>query len=74
MVRGKRTPLAALCALLVLLTLAASSGAAGRAGIGRMTVTPNRVNAGSSGIELAFTFLADSAPLSGRTIIDFPRG
>jgi hypothetical protein len=39
-----------------------------------MTVTQNRVNAGSSGNELAFTFLADSAALSGQTIIDFPRG
>ena len=39
-----------------------------------MTVTPNRVNAGSSGNELAFTFLADSAALSGQTIIDVPRG
>jgi hypothetical protein len=39
-----------------------------------MTVTPTRVNAGSSGNELAFTFLADSAALSGQTIIDFPRG
>ena len=74
MVRGMRTPLAALCALVALLTLAASSGAAGRAGVGRMTVTPTRVNAGSSGNELAFTFLADSAALSGQTIIDFPRG
>jgi hypothetical protein len=69
-----RTTLAALCALLVLLTLATSSGAAGRAGIGRMTVTPNRVNAGSTSNELAFTFVADSAALSGQTIIDFPRG
>jgi hypothetical protein len=69
-----RTPPAMLCALLGVLTLAGSSGAAGRIGIGKMTVTPNRTTAGSSGNELIFTFLADSAALSGQTIVDVPRG
>jgi len=65
---------AMLCALLGVLTLAGSSGAAGRAGVGKMTVTPNRASAGSTGNELVFTFLADSAALSGQTIVDVPRG
>jgi hypothetical protein len=39
-----------------------------------MTVTPNRATAGSTGNELIFTFLADSAKLSGQTIVDVPRG
>lgn len=68
-----RTSLAALCALLGLLAVAGSSGAAGRAGIGKMTVTPNRVSAGSTN-ELVLTFLADSAAFSGQTIVDVPRG
>jgi len=69
-----RTPPAMLCALLGVLTLAGSSGAAGRIGVGKMTVTPNRTTAGSAGNELTFTFLADSAGLSGQTIVDVPRG
>jgi len=73
MVRGTFTT-AMLCALLGVLTLAGSSGAAGRVGVGKMTVTPNRASAGSSGNELIFTFLADSASLSGQTIVDVPRG
>lgn len=73
MVRGTFTT-AMLCALLGVLTLAGSSGAAGRVGVGKMTVTPNRASAGSTGNELIFTFLADSASLSGQTIVDVPRG
>ncbi|MDQ2910621.1 MAG: hypothetical protein M3R39_06350 [Actinomycetota bacterium] len=69
-----RMPLATLCALLGLLALAGSSGAAGRVGVGKMTVTPNKVAAGSTGNELIFTFLADSAALSGQTLVDVPRG
>jgi hypothetical protein len=69
-----RTTPATLCALLGLLALAGSSGAAGRVGVGKMTVTPNRIAAGSAGNELTFTFLADSAGLSGQTIVDVPRG
>jgi hypothetical protein len=63
-----------LCALLGLLALAGSSGAAVRVGIGKMTVTPTRVTAGSTGNELIFTFTADSAALKGQTIVDIPRG
>jgi hypothetical protein len=73
MVRGMFIT-AMLCALLGVLLLAGSSGAAGRAGVGKMTVTPNRTTAGSTGNELIFTFLADSAKLSGQTIVDVPRG
>jgi hypothetical protein len=69
-----RTSLATLCALLGLLALVGSSGAAGRVGVGKMTVTPNRVSAGTTGNELIFTFLADSAALSGQTLVDIPRG
>jgi hypothetical protein len=61
-----------LCAAFGLLALASSSGAAGRAGIGKMTVTPNRVIAGSTGNELMLAYLADSAPLRGQMIVDVP--
>jgi hypothetical protein len=75
-VRGTtaRKPLPALAALLGLLVVAGSSGAAGRIGVGKMTVTPNRVSAGSAGNDLTFTFTADSAALSGQTIVDVPVG
>jgi hypothetical protein len=59
-------------ALLGLLVLAGSSGAASRIGVGKMTVTPNRVTAASTGNELTFTFTADAAALTGRTIVDVP--
>ncbi len=72
--RSLRILTPALGALLGLLALASSSGAAGRVGVGKMTVTPNRVSAGSTDNELTFTFLADSAALSGQTIVDVPRG
>jgi hypothetical protein len=39
-----------------------------------MSVTPNRVSAGSTGNELVFTFTADSAGVSGVTLVDVPRG
>jgi hypothetical protein len=75
-VRGKtaRTLLPALAALLGLLAVAASSGAAGRIGAGKMTVTPNRVTAASTGNDLTFTFTADSGALSGLTTVDVPAG
>jgi hypothetical protein len=38
-----------------------------------MSVVPNRVTAGSTN-ELSFSFIADSAPLSGTTLVDVPRG
>jgi hypothetical protein len=62
-----------LAALLGLLVIAGPSGAASRVGIGKMTVTPNRVTAGSTGNEFVFTFTADSAALSGQTLVDVPR-
>ena len=64
--------LPALAALLGLLVLAGTSGAAGRIGVGKMSVTPNRVTAASTGNDLTFTFTADAAPLTGRTIVDVP--
>jgi hypothetical protein len=72
--RARRVRRAALGALLGLLVLAGSSGAAGRVGVGRMTVVPTRVPAGSTGNELTFTFLADSAPLRGQTAVDVAPG
>jgi hypothetical protein len=53
--------------------LASASAAATRVGVGRMTVTPTRVGAGTTN-ELTFTFVADSAPLRGTTLVDVPRG
>jgi hypothetical protein len=64
----------ALAALLGLLAVAGSSGAAARIGVGKMTVSPNRVSAGSQGNDLTFTFTADSAALAGQTIVDVPAG
>jgi hypothetical protein len=62
-----------LCASIGLLVLASAGGAASRVGVGKMTVTPARVIAGSTN-ELSFTFLADSAALRGTTLVDVPRG
>jgi len=64
----------ALCACLLVLVLAATSGAAVRVGIGKMTVVPNRLTAGTTDNELSFAFTADSAPLNGTTLVDVPRG
>jgi hypothetical protein len=72
--RVTRTRGTALCACLLVLVFASTSGAAARVGIGKMTVTPNRVVAGTTGIELSFAFTADSAPLKGTTLVDVPRG
>jgi hypothetical protein len=69
-----RKLLPALAALLGLLVVAGSSGAAGRIGAGKMTVTPNRVTAASTGNDLTFTFTADSGALSGQTTVDVPAG
>ena len=63
----------ALCACLLVLVCASTSGAAARLGIGKMTVVPNRVVAGTDN-ELSFAFTADSAPLKGTTLVDVPRG
>ena len=64
----------ALCACLVALIFVSTSGAAARVGIGRMTVVPTRVIAGTTANELSFAFTADSAPLKGTTLVDVPRG
>jgi len=65
----------ALAALLGVLALpAATVEASSPSGIGRMTVTPTIVTAGSTNNELTFTFVADSSSLKGQTIVDFPRG
>src|SRR5215210_661947 len=64
----------ALCAGLAVLVLASSTGAALQAGVGRMSVTPNRLTAGTEGNELTFSFVSDSAPLKGTTLLDVPRG
>jgi hypothetical protein len=62
-----------LCAGAGMLVLASAGGAAGRVGVGKMTVVPTRVSAGTTN-ELSFTFVADSAPLRGTTLVDVPRG
>src|SRR6476620_7932312 len=64
----------ALCACLLALVFVSTSGAAARVGIGRMTVVPTRVTAGTTENELSFAFTADSAPLRGTTLVDVPRG
>ena len=63
----------ALCAGVLVLVFASTSGAAARVGIGRMSVTPNRVSAGTTN-EYTFAYLADSAPLDGTMLVDVPRG
>jgi hypothetical protein len=63
-----------LCVGLGVLVLASAGGAAVRVGVGKMTVTPNRVIAGSANNELSFTFVSDSAALTGTTLVDVPRG
>lgn len=62
-----------LCAGLGLLVLASATGAASRIGVGKMTVTPTRVAAGSTN-DFTFVFTADSAALNGTTLFDVPRG
>jgi len=64
----------AFCACLLVLVFASTSGAAARVGIGKMTVVPTRLIAGTTGNELSFSFTADSAPLTGTTLVDVPRG
>ena len=61
-------------AVLGVLALASASGAATRVGVGKMTVAPNRLTAGTTGNELTFAFTADTAPLRGTTLVDVPRG
>jgi hypothetical protein len=68
-----RARAAALCAGIGTLVLATAGSAAVRSGVGRMTVAPTRVTAGTDN-ELSFSFVADSAPLRGTTLVDVPRG
>ena len=49
-------------------------GASAKSGIGRMTVVPDVLYAGSTGNQVTFTFTADSSSLRGQTLIEFPRG
>jgi hypothetical protein len=60
--------------VLGVLMLASAGGAAVRVGVGKMSVVPNRLTAGTAGNELTFGFVADSAPLKGTTLVDVPRG
>jgi hypothetical protein len=69
----RRVGWALLCAGIGLLVLASAGGAAGRVGVGKMTVTPTRVPAGST-TDLSFSFVADSRALKGTTLVDVPRG
>jgi hypothetical protein len=69
----RRVGRALLCAIIGLLVLASAGGAAGRVGVGKMTVTPNRVPAASTN-DFTFSFTADSAALKGTTLVDVPRG
>lgn len=69
----RRVGRALLCAGIGLLVLASTGGAAGRVGIGKMTVAPARVSAGST-TDFTFGFTADSRALKGTTLVDVPRG
>jgi len=69
----RRVGWAVLCAGLAVLVVAAAGGAATRVGIGKMTVTPTRVPAGSTN-DYTFGFLADTAAVRGTTLVDVPRG
>jgi hypothetical protein len=73
--RLSRTRWVALGVGLGVLVLASTTGAAAiRAGVGKMSVLPIRVTAGTTDNELTFTFLSDSAALKGTTLLDVPRG
>lgn len=71
--KSKGTVLLALVAVAGAVAAGGSSAAGTQIGIGRISVTPNVVAAGSTN-EFTFTFLADRSPLHGTTIIDFPGG
>jgi hypothetical protein len=69
----RRVRRAVLCAGIGVLVVASAGGAASRVGVGKMTVSPTRVSAGST-TDFSLTFLADSAALKGTTLVDVPRG
>jgi hypothetical protein len=56
-----------------LLVLAPAGATTIPTGIGKMSVTPNRVVAGTQ-TDLTFTYVADSAALNGTLLLDAPRG
>jgi hypothetical protein len=58
---------------LALVAVAITAPAGSVDGVGRMSVTPTRVAAGST-TNLAFTFTADTGALRGQTIVDVARG
>ena len=55
------------------LLLVPAHGPAAAEGVGRVTVTPNRVAAGSTNT-FTLVFTADTGPLRGQTLLDIPRG
>src|SRR5919199_1869631 len=71
-VRNRR--LAALPALALGLLLFAPSASSAGHGLGRMTVTPTRVLAGSAGNTLAFAYVADTRAFRGEMLVDVARG
>jgi hypothetical protein len=72
--RARTAVRAALCAGLAVLVVASAGSAAVKLGIGRMSIAPNRVTAGTTGNELTLSYIADSAPLTGTILVDVPRG
>jgi len=64
----------ALAALLGVLALPGAHRATSPNGIGRMSVSPAIVSAGSTIGELTLTFIADRSALRGVTTVDVPRG
>ena len=71
--RRTRALTPALAALLGVLALPGAHGATSPNGVGRMSVTPAIVSAGTTGT-FTFTFTADSSSLRGVTTVDVPRG
>ena len=61
-------------AFVALVVLAIPASPLASDGVGRMTVTPTKVVAGSSGNTFTFTFTADTGALVGQTLVDVPRG
>src|SRR5919202_2113836 len=55
------------------LLLVPAHGPAAAEGVGRVTVTPNRVAAGRTNT-FTLVFTADTGPLRGQTLLDIPRG
>ena len=73
MARVETAGWATLCVVVGVLVLASATGAASRVGVGKMSITPTRVTAGSTN-DFSFAFNADSSALTGTTLVDVPRG